>query len=94
VRNKADAETWRRRLKIFGVILCILMVRVWETVQSQRLERRLKNFRQEADRLTYDNGRLQMQIHQYVASSHLEEMAKKDYSMIPLDPSHRVGLQP
>ena len=94
MKNRADAEIWRRRLKIFGIVLCILMVRVWETVQSQRLERRLKTFRQEADRLTYENGRLQMQIHQYEAPSTLEALAKKDFAMIPLDPSHRVGLQP
>ncbi len=49
--------------------------------------------RAEADRLTYENGRLQMQIHQYEAPSNLEMLAKKN-AMIPLDPSHRVGLQP
>jgi hypothetical protein len=92
--QKADAETWKKRLKIFGAILCILMVRVWETVQSQRLERRVKTYHQEADRLTYENGRLQVQIHQYEAPSHLETMAKTTYSMIPVDSLHRVGLQP
>jgi hypothetical protein len=70
------------------------MMRVWETVQVHRLERQLKTFHQEADRLTYENGRFQMQIHQYEAPSHLEAMAKTNYSMIPVDPSHRVGLQP
>ena len=70
------------------------MVRVWETVQSQRLEKRLKAFHQEADRLTYENGLLQMQIHQYAAPSHLEVLAKSNFSMIPLDASHRIGLQP
>ena len=94
MNNRADAETWRIRIKISGVILCILMGRVWETVQSQRLERQLKSSHQEADRLTYENGRLQMQIHQYAAPSHLEMLAKKNYAMIPLDPSRRIGLQP
>ena len=50
--------------------------------------------RLEADRLTYENGRLQMQIHQYEAPSNLEALAKKNFSMIPLDPSHRIGIQP
>jgi len=94
VRQRADAEAWRRRLKLFGVILCILMVRVWETVQSQRFERQIKTLRQDADRLTYENGRLQMQIHQYEAPSNLEALARKNFAMIPLDSSHRIGLQP
>ena len=61
--------------------------------QSQRLERGIKLMHLEADRLTYENGRLQMLIHQFEAPSHLEELAKKKYSMVPLDASHRVGLQ-
>ena len=91
---QADMVLWRRRIKIFAVILCVLMVRVWETVQAQRLERDLKAMRLESDRLTYENGRLQLQIHQYEAPSALEALAKTKFSMIPLDPSHRVGLQP
>jgi cell division protein FtsL len=94
MRNQADLETLRRRIKIFSIVLCILMVRVWETVQGQRLERQLKTLRVEADRLTYENGRLQMQIHRYEAPSQLEAIAKKDFSMVPLDPSHRIGIQP
>ena len=70
------------------------MIRVWETVQAQRLERQLKTLRQDTDRMTYENGRLQMQIHQYEAPSNLEMLAKKNLSMMPLDSSHRVGLQP
>jgi cell division protein FtsL len=94
MKNPQDIETLRRRLKIFGAVLCILMVRVWETVQAQRLERQIKVLRLETDRLTYENGRLQMQIHQYEAPSNLEALAKKDFAMIPLDASHRIGLQP
>jgi hypothetical protein len=50
--------------------------------------------RLEADRLTYENGRLQMQVRRYEAPSNLEALAKKDFSMIPLDPSNRIGIQP
>lgn len=92
--NKPDQEKFRRWAKIWGAVLCVLMVRVWENVQAHRLERQLKALHIEADRLTYENGRLQVQIHQYEAPSHLESLAKTEFSMIPLDPSHRVGLQP
>ena len=86
--------TIRKWAKICALTLFVLMFRVWENVQSQNLERKLKGMRTEADRLTYENGRLQMQIHQYEAPSNLEALAKKNYSMIPLEPSHRVGIQP
>ena len=94
MRGRVESELLKKRLKMIGVVLCILMVRVWETVQGQRLERQLMVMRLEADRLTYENGRLQMQIHQYEAPSNLEMLAKKNLSMMPLDSSHRVGLQP
>jgi cell division protein FtsL len=87
-------KTIRQWSKICALTLFVLMFRVWENVQSQRLERQLKNLRTEADRLTYENGRLQMQIHQYEAPSNLEALAKKNFSMIPLESSHRVGIQP
>jgi len=94
MRNRPDWEIVRQWIKICSVILIILMLRVWENVQAQRLDRQLKTSHMEADRLTYENGRLQMQIHQYESPSHLEAVAKKEYSMGPLDPSHRVGIQP
>jgi cell division protein FtsL len=94
MRGRPDLETIRKWIKICSVILVILMLRVWVNVQAQRLERQLKVMRTEADRLTYENGRLQMQIYQYEAPSNLEAIAKNNYSMVPLDPSHRVGIQP
>jgi cell division protein FtsL len=94
MRNQAEIEALRRRLKILSIVLCILMVRVWETVEGQRLQRRLKTLRVETDRLTYENGLLQMQIHRFEAPSNLEAIAKKDLSMVPLDASHRIGIQP
>ena len=74
------------------IILAVLMLRVWENVQSERLERGLIKKRLEADRLTYENGRLQMQIHLYESPSNLEVLAKQA-AMVSLDPSRRVGLQ-
>ena len=94
MRNRLDSEKMRRWLKVSGLVLSVLMLRVWENVHARGLERRLAAMRLEADRLTYENGRLQMQIHQYVSPSHLEEMAKTKYAMGPLDPSHRIWIQP
>ena len=93
MRGRPDIHSLRKWGKICGIVLAILMLRVWETVQTQRLEKRLSVMRLEADRLTYENGRLEMQIHQYEAPSHLEALAKAA-SMVPLDPSRRVGMQP
>ena len=94
MKSPADRQVILKRIKIFGAVLCVLMCRVWETVQSQRLERRLKASRLEADRLTYENGRLQVMIHQFEAPSELESLARKQFSMIPLDASRRIGIQP
>jgi len=93
MRSRADLQSMRKWIKICGTVLAVLMLRVWENVQAQRLERRLTLLRMEADRLTYDNGRLQMQIHQYEAASNLEVLAKEE-SFVPLDPSRRIGIQP
>jgi hypothetical protein len=93
MKNRADLQSLQRWIKICVAILVVLMLRVWENVQAQRLERRLTLMRAEADRLTYDNGRLQMQIHQYVAPSNLEAIAKQE-SYGPLASSRRIGIQP
>jgi hypothetical protein len=93
MKYRADLQSLRQSIKICAVILAVLMLRVWENVQAQRLERRLTQMRTEADRLTYENGRLQMQIHQYVAPSNLEAIAKQE-SYVPLDPARRIGIQP
>ena len=92
--NGPDKQTIRKWIKIVTIVMAILMLRVWENVKSQGYERELKVLHLEADRLTYENGRLLVQIHQYESPSNLEALAKKQYSMIPLDPSHRIGIQP
>src|SRR5437870_1416340 len=58
--GRRDLQSLRKWAKICGCILAVLMLRVWENVQSERLERGLIKKRLEADRLTYENGRLQM----------------------------------
>jgi len=82
----------RKWAKICALVMAVLMFRVWENVQAQRLDRQVKALHAEADRLTYENGRLQLQIHQYEAPSNLETLAKKSFSMMPLDPAHRVAM--
>ena len=93
MKGRPDIQSVRKWAKICGAILAVLMLRVWENVESERLGRGLALKRLEADRLTYENGHLQMQIHQFEAPSRLEALAKQA-SMVPLDPSRRVGMQP
>ena len=93
MKARPDIQSIRKWTQIFGLILAVLMLRVWENVQAQRLERHLTSMRLEADRLTYENGVLQMQIHQFTSASNLEVLAKK-LNLVPLDPARRVGIQP
>lgn len=93
MKNMPEYQAMRKWFKICAIILAVLMVRVWEHVQAQRLGRQVLALRQEADKLTYENGKLQMQIHQYLSPSHLESLAK-DKSMAPLKPAQRIGIQP
>jgi cell division protein FtsL len=80
-------------MKIIGVFFLGLFLVVWENVEAQRFERQVMLMRREVDRLTYENGRLQTQIHQWTASSHLDSVARKDYGMEPPDPSRIIGIQ-
>lgn len=84
----------RKGAKLFGIVLLVLMARVWIHVQAQRLDRQVKSLRLEADRLMYENGRLQVQVHQHVSPANLEWLAKSNYAMGPLEPKRRIGLQP
>ena len=90
--DRRDLQSLRRWAKICGVVLAVLMLRVWENVQAERLERSLARMRLEADRLTYENGRLQTQIQFYESPTHLEALSKP-YAFVPLDPNKRVGMQ-
>lgn len=81
-------------IKWCAAILGVLMLRVWTHVEAQRMEGELKQLRLEADRLTYENGRLQMQIHQWISPSHLDLLAKQQYGLGPIDVKHVIGLQP
>ena len=89
-RNSQAVQFWAKLAVGFFVVLLLM---VWEHVQTQRLGGQLKDMHQEADRLAYENGRMQMQIHQWVSPSHLESMARKEYQMVPLDSGHIIGIE-
>jgi hypothetical protein len=93
MKAAADLLALRKWLKIAGLVLAVLMLRVWENVQAQRLGRKVALIRQEVDRLTYENGRLQTQIHHAIAPTRLETLAK-ERAMGPLAPERRIGIQP
>ncbi len=91
-RAQADSDTLRFAGKLTTAFFVIFMVMVWEHVQALRLDGRMQGLRREADRLTYENGRMSMQIHQWTSPSHLDAVARTQYGMEPLDPKHRIGL--
>ncbi len=92
MKSLSDLQHMNKWIRICAIILAVLMVRVWEHVQAQRLGRRLAALRQETDKLTYENGRLQTQIHQFIAPSKLEAEAK-ERKMTPITPAQRIGVQ-
>lgn len=79
-------------LHLGGAFFAVLLIIVWEHVQARSFDRQLKQMRLEADRLTYENGRLETQIHQWISPSHLDQVAKQQLGMTPPDPKHIVGL--
>jgi cell division protein FtsL len=70
----------------------VFLFMVWEHVEAERCERQLKGMSQEADRLTYENGRMQAQVHQWISPSHLETLARKELKMAPVDAAHVIGM--
>jgi cell division protein FtsL len=88
-RDPTETRFW---IKMGAAVLVGLMVTVWEHVTAVRLERELKALHKEHDRLTYENGRLQMQIHQWTAPSNLDALARKNYGLMPADSAHIVGV--
>ena len=89
-RDSAELRFWG---KLFAAFFVVLMVTVWEHVSAIGVTRGLKNLHKEVDRLTYENGRMQMQIHQWESPSHLDVVARKDLNMVPLDAAHVIGLE-
>ncbi len=92
MKNARDRENMKKWVQLCVLVLAVLMLRVWEHVQAQRLGRHLSSMRAEVDRLTYQNGLRQTQIHQAVSPSRLDAVAK-ERSMGPLPATRRIGIQ-
>jgi cell division protein FtsL len=88
-RDPIISKFW---LNLSLAVVAGLMIMVWEHVKAQKLERELRTLKKEADRLTYENGRMQMLINQWTSPSHLDAIARKDYGMDPVDPSKVIGM--
>jgi len=93
-RRRTDPAEIRFWSKIIGALFIVLLVTVWEHVQALNVERQIKMLRAETDRFAYENGRMDMQIHQWESPSHLDVVARHDFQMIPLDAPHVIGLNP
>ena len=94
MRRRVPSTTLKTWAKWTAGIVFVLLLRVWEHVEAGRLERQLSTMRSEVDRLTYENGRLQVQVHQWIAPSHLEMVARRELQMGPVQPSQVIGMQP
>jgi cell division protein FtsL len=89
-RSSADAPyVW---MKIMSATVFILMLIVWEHVEALHLQRQNKGMKKEEDQLIYENARMQSQINQWESPSHLDNIARKELGMQPLDPKHRIGV--
>ena len=91
--KQTSLEAFSYWMKVLGGTLSILMFMVWEHVEARHLERQLTVMRKEENQLVYQNARLQSQINQWLSPSHLENMARKDLGMIPLDAQHLIGVE-
>lgn len=94
MRGRSAGPEFRFWVKLGAGIFAALLFMVWEHVEALRVDKNLKVMRREVDRLTYENGRMQMQIHQWESTSHLQDIARKDYGMVPVDPAHVIGVNP
>lgn len=92
--RKPSNETLRFWAKMGCALLSVMLLTVWEHVQALRLERHVSALRKEADRLTYENGRLQNQVFQWTSPSHLDALARQQYGMAPPDSAHVIGIRP
>jgi cell division protein FtsL len=93
MRSQKMGPELRFWIKLSSGVFVALLIMVWQHVEAIRVEKELNGMRHEVDRLSYENGRMQMQIHQWESTSHLQEIARKDYNMGPLDPAHVIGMK-
>lgn len=91
-RRERDSSEIRFWVKLAAGWFVAAMVIVWVHVKAVGLDKEVRQLRRDADRMTYENSRLQMQIHQWMTPSNLDNAAKKNYGMAPLDSSRVIGL--
>lgn len=91
IRSRAvSIQFW---VKLLAGVVAVLLVAVWEHVEALRLDRHLKTLRKDADRMLYENSRMQAQINQWISPSHLDRLAKEQFHMALPDPKHLLGIQ-
>jgi cell division protein FtsL len=76
-------------LPLAGLLVAVSLVMVWQRVKAHSFQRESNHLRQDIDAMRLANGRLEAQIHQWTAPSHLAEVAKKDYGMAPAKPGQQ-----
>ena len=85
------ARQWvRAALGVFALAFLV----VWVNTEATRMERQLIPMRKEADRLRYENARLQIQLNQWLAPSHMDVIARQEMGLQPVDPQRLIGLEP
>lgn len=90
-REAAGVQRFWINLGIAFVVVLLFMV--WEHVEANRLRSKNKDLRREADRLTYENGLMQTQIHRWTSPTHLDQIARQQHHMAPLDSKQVIGLE-
>ena len=74
------------------VFVLILIGMIWQRVRARELDREAKAIRLDVDRLRYQNGNLESQIHQWTAPSRLEALAKEKYNLVAPTAQQRVAV--
>lgn len=92
-QEEPSSATIRFWAKMIASAVAVLLITVWETVQAQHYQKELTSMKREADRLTYENARMQMQIHQWESPSHLDLVAREDLKMGPIDSKHIIAIE-
>jgi cell division protein FtsL len=80
--------------KLFSAVFVIVALgMVWQRVKERTLELESRRLHEEIDRLRYENGRLDVQIRQWISPTHLDAMARQTYGMAPAQPAQRAVLK-
>jgi len=81
------------RISLVVAFILVALGMVWQRVKVRTLERESGHLHQDIDRLRYENGRLDMQIHQWISPTHLDMLARQTYNMAPPKPAQQDVLK-